>query len=269
LKRVLLLVLALELAAIALLLVPPPGFLVPELEPEPAPPPDCVRVLFIGNSLTFVHDIPANTQRVANLLTTGRSVCTIQRAFPGVTLEWHWNDAGTQALLDRRWDYVVLQEQSERSYDYPDAMEQSLDRLVPRIEKTGAQPLLFTIMSLDWDVEARRRLRERMTRIADRLGAPRVAVDDVWTDLIRQDPRAAIFGRDSHHPGPYGAYSAALLFARCIVGPLRRPAAFTLPEPPRSMYQLLFTRALEVTEPQAAAAYRAVEAHAATCSRRL
>lgn len=263
-KRALLVVLALELAAIALLLAPPSAFLVPAA-PESPPGPGCVRVLFIGNSLTFVHDIPANTQRVANLLTNGKSVCTIQRALPGVTLEWHWADAGTQALLDQRWDYVVLQEQSERAYDDPDEMERSVDRFVPRIRKAGARPLLYSIMSLGWNVDARRRLGERMAGIAERVGATRVAVDAVWTDLLQQDPRAAIFGPDSHHPGPYGAYSAALLFARCVVGSLRSPAGYTMREPPRSMYQLLFGHPFDVTEPQALAAYRAVERHAATC----
>src|SRR6266436_5343821 len=80
------------------LVLPPPRFLSFHRPSDGSPAPDCLRVLFLGNSLTFMHDIPGNTQRVANLLTRSRSVCVTAHAEPGVTLEWHWTNPETARL---------------------------------------------------------------------------------------------------------------------------------------------------------------------------
>ena len=214
-----------------------------------------------------MNDIPGNTQRVANLLTRGRSVCVTAYAKPGVTLEWHWNNPETKHLLAEQWDYVVLQEQSERSYNEPAQTDEWLAAFVHRIREVGAEPLLYAIMSLQWPEERRVELHERIRATSRTLRVRVVPVDDVWTDMLRDDPSAPILAADGHHPAPYGAYSAALLFARCIVGPLNEPAPYTLDEPPRFVYRALLGEHPQVAQPEADAAYRAVERRAATCSR--
>jgi len=256
--------LLLGLVVVAFFVVPPPPFVASRFSGE-RPAKDCKRVLFVGNSLTFTHAIPANTQRLANLLTNGRSLCAVEHASPGATLEWHWNNRDTQRLLEQPWDYVVLQEASDRAYGEPDEMARWVERFVPSIRRSGAQPLLYSIMSNRWDADARRLLRGRMDGIAQQASARLVPVDGVWSDLLQQDPAAAIFEPDQHHPGPYGAYSAALLFARCLVGPLGRPAAYILAGAwPMPTYRLLLGRP-DVAQPAVDTALRVVESHARTC----
>src|SRR5206468_2686134 len=135
-------------------------------------------------------------QRLASLLTRARSLCVTAHAEPGVTLEWHWNDPETSRLLAERWDYVVLQEQSERAYDQPAQM-------------------------------------------------------DAWLTAFAQKVR---------HAG-----AAALLFARCMVGPLNEPAAYTFDEPPRFLYRALLGEHPQIAQREGNAAYRAVERRAVTC----
>ena len=222
-------------------------------------------MLFLGNSLTFTHDIPANTQRLASLLTRARSLCVTAHAAPGVTLEWHWNDPETSRLLAERWDYVVLQEQSERAYDQPAQMDAWLTAFAQKIRHAGAEPLLFAIFSRQWPEERRVELHDRMRASARSLGLRVVPVDDVWTDILRDDPSAPILAADGHHPAQYGAYSAALLFARCMVGPLNEPAAYTFDEPPRFLYRALLGEHPQIAQREGNAAYRAVERRAVTC----
>jgi hypothetical protein len=254
----------LAVLVVAFFTLPPPPFLAARFAAG-RPAEDCRRVLFVGNSLTYTHAIPANAERLANLLADGRSTCAVEQASPGVTLEWHWGQPGVQRLLEQRWDYVVLQEQSDRAYGEPDAMARSVERFVPAIRRSGAQPLLYAILSNTWPPEGRLGVRARVQRIAQDVGARVVPVDAVWSDLLHARAGDAIFDADQHHPGPYGAYSAALLFARCMAGPLRRPAAYVLAgERPPSTFRLLFARP-EIDERAAAAAYRAVDAHAVGC----
>jgi len=264
-KRLLRFVIVAQLIGLALIL-PAPRFLSWHRPSDPAPPPNCARVLFLGNSLTFTHDIPGNTERLANLLTRGRSLCVTAHTEPGVTLEWHWNDPETSRLLMERWDYVVLQEQSERAYDQPAQMDARVSAFAEKIRHAGAEPLLFSIISRQWPEERRVELHDRMRATGRLLGLRVMPVDDVWSDILRDDASAPIFAADGHHPAPYGAYSAALVFARCMVGPLSAPAAYTFDEPPRFIYRALLGEHPQIPEREANAAYRAVEHRAATCT---
>src|SRR5437879_3318031 len=77
-----------------------------------APSGTCTRVLFIGNSYTFVNDLPGTFAGLA--AAGGHRVQTGMLASGGATLEAHAADPATaRALASTRWSGVVLQEQSE------------------------------------------------------------------------------------------------------------------------------------------------------------
>src|SRR5512135_1195458 len=67
-----------------------------------------VRVLFIGNELI---DAPAIPSRRADLAKArGKEVEIEAAAFDSYTLDDHLRDDRTLALLDKRWNIVVLQQ---------------------------------------------------------------------------------------------------------------------------------------------------------------
>lgn len=69
-------------------------------------------VLFIGNSYTYVNDLPSMFRQIA--LSLGDTVNTTMQAPGGYTFANHSFDPATQnAIASQQWDYVVLQEQSQ------------------------------------------------------------------------------------------------------------------------------------------------------------
>jgi hypothetical protein len=105
----------------------------------------CTRVFFLGNSYTSVNDLPSMFTDLA--WSGGHRVETAVRAPGGWTLQDHANSADTGSVLaSSRWDFVVLQEQSEipsvewlrQTNMYPGARD-----LVPMIRAAGAQPIFF------------------------------------------------------------------------------------------------------------------------------
>lgn len=70
------------------------------------------RVLFVGNSFTFVHDLPQQFQNVAKSL--GSDVETGASTIGGCTLyaQEASRDDTTAKLLQQDWDYLVLQDYS-------------------------------------------------------------------------------------------------------------------------------------------------------------
>ena len=79
------------------------------LSPRSAPAPEVTRVLFIGNSLTTVNDVPAIVGRLASASNQRFSYRTV--AFDGYSLEDHWNRGDARrAIADGGWSIVVLQQ---------------------------------------------------------------------------------------------------------------------------------------------------------------
>ena len=77
----------------------------------PTTPPVPMRVLFIGNSLTFVYDIPGTVQRLANA--AGDSFSFGSDLEAGTTLAYHVTDQLAVPKIDSgNYDIVVLQEYS-------------------------------------------------------------------------------------------------------------------------------------------------------------
>src|SRR5262245_41797920 len=71
-----------------------------------------LRVLFMGNSYTYVNDLPHMFEALA--ASGGRNVVTTTDASAGELLQGHASDPHALALLDQPgWNFVVLQEQSQ------------------------------------------------------------------------------------------------------------------------------------------------------------
>ena len=72
---------------------------------------DTVKVLFVGNSLTYANNLPRLVQAIAASQETGPRIATTTFAIPGAELDELW-DAGhaATALREGDFDVVVLQE---------------------------------------------------------------------------------------------------------------------------------------------------------------
>jgi len=82
--------------------------------------PKELRVLFIGNSYTYVNDVPRTVAGLAGA--SGNVLHYEQHTEGGWTLEMHWNsDITLKKIRKGGWDVVVLQEYSQRtSYEEKD-----------------------------------------------------------------------------------------------------------------------------------------------------
>ena len=183
----------------------------------------CPRVLFIGNSYTYVNDLPGTLAALAR--SGGHVVETGMAASGGWTLTQHSNSAQTlDQLGSAKWDYVVLQEQSEIP-----SMESSRNQemypaarwLVQKIRQNGAQPVFF----LTWahrdgwpenglaDYESMQlQTNQGYLAIANELSARVAPVGYAWLTAWLQDPGVGLWQADGSHPSVQGTYLAACVF---------------------------------------------------------
>ncbi|HEV8355947.1 MAG TPA: hypothetical protein VGQ17_04175 [Gemmatimonadales bacterium] len=199
----------------------------PGLEPDPNAR---LRILFIGNSLTYFNDLPALVKALAD--SAGAApVYAGAVAYPDYSLEDHWNE-GTAAREIARgvWDYVVMQQG-------PSALEESrvllLDyagRFAGRIRVAGARPAMYMVwpsLSRSGDFD---RVSESYRLAAESIQGLLLPAGDGWRAAWRRDASLPLYGPDGLHPSSYGTYLAALVIVQGITGksPVGLPSRLSL-----------------------------------------
>ncbi|MDR3577869.1 MAG: hypothetical protein P4L50_28735 [Anaerolineaceae bacterium] len=182
-----------------------------------------MHVLFIGNSYTYVNDLPGTFGKLA--CSGGHKVATDMAANGGWTLQQHAASTDTLAKLQgQKWDYVILQEQSEvpavQSWRVQ-MMYPAARLLVAKIRQDGAKPIFF----LTWghkdglpdnglpDYTAmQNQLSVGYFGIANELNVPVAPVGRAWQVGRFQANPPDFWQSDGSHPTINGTYLAASVF---------------------------------------------------------
>jgi hypothetical protein len=167
-------------------------------------------ILFIGNSLTYVNDLPAMVAKVAEAADNSIQVAMV--AGPNLAVIDHVNGA-TDAVAEIRrggWSFVVLQQGPTPAGVCRDTLVIAAMRLAPHITRAEARAALF----LPW---ARRQYPQSLESAGQSAGLAALAVGGVvvpigiaWRDALRADAAAPLYGPDGYHPAPAGTLLAAL-----------------------------------------------------------
>lgn len=200
----------------------------PLLEPRVTVPKltGTFRVLFIGNSHSYVEDLSGLVQAVARQA-GNTELQTARVAFPDFALEDHATEGtALRALEGSDWEYVVMQQG-------PSALPESQAHLKfwsawwkPHITAAKATPVLYQI----WPSTARRfdaagtlQSYRDAAAMVDGILAP---AGDAFTAALTADPTIGVYSDDGMHASRRGAYVAALV----IVGRLLDVDVEALPD---------------------------------------
>ncbi|WP_158961279.1 DUF4886 domain-containing protein [Myroides fluvii] len=189
-------------------------------------------VYFIGNSYTYYNDLPLLTQKVAH--SAGDFLDFEQTTAGGASLQNHlYNEVVTTKINSKAWDYVVLQEQSQRpalndSYTFPYAAA-----LNERIKNSS--PCAKTLFYMTWGYKTGDpsncnagltymctyegmddKIYDSYMRLALENQAHVSPVGNVWRKIRQQYPAYELYDRDNSHPSPLGSMVAAYTFYTVI-----------------------------------------------------
>ena len=178
-------------------------------------------VLIVGNSYTYVNNLGDVLAGVAASLPSGPRIAPTLIVGGGMTLQWHLAAGKATAAVDsKRWDYVVLQEQSalgggsedgQARLSPPTIFHESVRRFVPRIRTARSTPLLL----MTW---------ARLARPDEQVAPAGLA----WQEALRRWPGLSLHVEDGSHPNPAGTYLTACVLYAAITGNNPRGAAATI-----------------------------------------
>lgn len=189
------------------------------------------KVLFIGNSYTYVNDLPSMIKQMGE--STGDLLDYQQVTSGGASFNSHCNTTGAMEMIGQGgWDAVVLQGQSqEPSFPWGQFMEQTYPyacQLADAIyEKNDCAEVVFYMTwgrkngdsynaqffdSLATYEGMDDLLCARYTYMAQQNKASVSPVGKVWRKLRADYPDIELYQSDESHPSVYGSYAAACTF---------------------------------------------------------
>ncbi len=195
-----------------------------------AEPP--LRVLFIGNSLTYTNDLPATFTRIA--AADGRRVVTEMIALPNYSLEDHLS-GGVPKALRQQWDFVVLQQG-------PSSMDDSRQKLIRDVKAFAALTSARIAVLMVWPPRERwgalSRVAESHRLAAEGVGGVLIPAGMAMDEAIERNVN--VFQADGFHPSAAGTRVVALATYRALFGaPASRAAT---PRPKRAAGRRLLSR---------------------------
>jgi hypothetical protein len=169
-----------------------------------------LRVLFIGNSLTYANDLPAIVQALAE--TTGKNRLAYKMvAFPDYSLEDHWNQGDARrAIAEQKWDFVVLQQGPSALPESRTLLVEYARRFAEEIKTGGARTALYQV----WPAQSRLKdfdgVRDSYRLAAEKVNGIFIPAGEAWRAAWRRKPELALYSPDGFHPSLIGSYLAAV-----------------------------------------------------------
>ena len=173
--------------------------------------PTNLNVLFIGNSFTARNDLPGMIAQLA--AAHGRKFEHKLISAGGASLRMHWNKGDAQnEIATKRYDYVVLQEQSTLPVKNATRMHENI-RLFDEVTKAaGSKTVLYMTWARKHEPKNQKLITDAYTSIGAELGAIVVPVGEGWKTFLAKHKTPALHDADNSHPSLAGSYLAACVF---------------------------------------------------------
>ncbi len=188
------------------------------------------NILFIGNSHTYVNNLPEIFKNIAKSAGIEVNVAAVTNG--GWSLERHasiddvYGSATDAVLKGRKFDFVVLQEQSTRPAAEPEKFRAAVEILLEKIKENGASPFLYctwghktgsaALEKYGWTTESMtEKVAESFDVVGNAFGIPVAHVGKAFFDVSTNHGEIELYAPDCLHASKYGSFLAALaIFAK-------------------------------------------------------
>lgn len=176
-----------------------------------------VRILFVGNSHTSIHDMPG---LVAAMIRDRRPAATVAtHTIPVAYLEDAARDPSCRDEIESQaWTHVVLQAQKismSGRHNYP--REGGID-LAKRAKARGAAVVFYP----EWGLQGKPGDGERQEAVyremAEAAGVGVAPVAKAWDLALAGRPDLPLYGPDGNHQSPVGAFLTACVLTSRLTG---------------------------------------------------
>jgi hypothetical protein len=188
----------------------------------------------VGNSLTYVNDLPFIVESLADSvpgLTPAQRLSTAMTAFPDFALSDHWSDGTAVRAIDQgKWSVVILQQGSSALDESRVLLRDWTKKFDVKIRAAGGRTAMYAV----WPLASRQfdfdRVNESYTLAAADVSGMLFPVGEAWRAAWRRDATLALYAEDGLHPSVRGSYVAGLVITSMLLNrsPVGMPSRLSL-----------------------------------------
>ena len=173
-----------------------------------------LRILFIGNSHTYYHYLPAWVAQIAS--EEGYECDVTMLAHPGWYLHQHVKEPEVRFNIKYgHYDYVVLQEHSHPFDDIPGYIE-AATTLTGWIREAGSTPVIYGTWARKTEKNVQETMNQVNRQLAQDLDALYAAVGEAWWPYKESNNQVEMYDQDGAHASERGIEFAAKIIWRTI-----------------------------------------------------
>jgi hypothetical protein len=172
---------------------------------------ESLKVLFIGNSLTYTNDLP---KMIADLAKAGgQGIFQYETEVPGgCTLEKHWKDGKALAKIkSKAWDYVVLQDNSTQPLKDPKALATYGKMFADVIAEQKSKTAIYMTWAWTGQFDTQPTITKAYQDLATSTGSVLIPAGVAFDACRRAHPDRSMV-TDTRHPDLAGTYLIACVF---------------------------------------------------------
>jgi hypothetical protein len=168
-----------------------------------------IKVLYIGNSLTYVNDLPGLVAEIAQQ--DGISIAYESFLFPDYSLEDHWKEGKVKKDIEKEgYDFVIAQQGPSALPESQVLLADYTMKLAKHCKKYNSKLGLYMV----WPSKARLfdldNVISSYSNAAQKSEAMLCPAGLAWKKAWEKDSSIALYGPDNFHPGIAGSLLAAL-----------------------------------------------------------
>lgn len=174
-----------------------------------------MKVLFIGNSHTFVHYVPARVKAFCE--SRGKPVEPVMLTHPGMGLDWHLGQSQTYFnLMCGGYDAVILQHNAHPFPGKNSLLEagEKMAALTPE----GTKIFLYMTWSEKNNPEGQTVMSEAYEALAEKISVAVCPVGRIWWQVANAHPDEELYFADGEHSSVLGASLSAAVIGRTLLG---------------------------------------------------
>ena len=178
-----------------------------------------MRVLFIGNSHTYVNDMPQIFAEICRKAGVATEVTMLTHGGMG----WDFHEVQPEVRFNIRYgnyDAVVLQHTAHPMGDLT-VMHDAACALVRIIREAGSTPVFYQTWAKKGDEAFQSTMSGVYNDLGKELNVPVAPVGDEWQACRLAHPEAEMYFKDGEHASPEGSALAARVILQTILNDAR------------------------------------------------
>lgn len=169
-----------------------------------------VRVLFVGNSLTYENDLPRTIAAMAKAVNDTPLVYrTI--AHPNFAIEDHYLNGIESNIAANGWHFVVMQQGPSTTVASSEHLTAWTGVVNDFVVAAGARTAMYSVWPGGHDPQLFDLVRENYLKAAVAVDGMFIPAGDGWREAWQRDPSLDFYASDEFHPSRLGTYVAALV----------------------------------------------------------